>query len=872
MNPDRPRPIVVSLRLYRVLAAAFPAIRVPVEYFAEFRQDIRYGLRTLLASPGFTFVALVSLSLGICIATCTFSELNGFALRSLPGAHDPSQLIALQSPTSYPNYKRFRKQSDLFSSTTAYVAPVPFAVSLGGQTERIWGHLVAPSYFSTFGVHPALGTFFDSNQQQGQAAVIVVSQRFWRDRLGSDPSMIGKTLRVNGRPATVIGVAPSDFLGASPFLFGADLWMPATVGGGIAPELSGNALERRDLTMWFVVGRLRSGVTIAHAETELDTIAHQLEQDSGDADRAQKGRRVQLVEGGKLLPLRKQDLPFFTSFLTIVAALIMLIACANVANMMLARSTGRRKEIAVRLALGASRTRIIRQLLTESLMIALAAGTIGFLASMWLLRLSSQVRMPFPMPVAFDFRPDGRVLLLTLALSFCTGLLFGLAPALQSTRTDVMPALEGANGIFLRTHRRFSPRNVLMVCQMAGSLTLLVILGLLSLGVQTTLGIQTGFNPQDLYLTALDPIRDGYSGERATVFFARLLDRVKALPGISAAALTETVPVSMPGTAVTVSTPSSQQQVTVRAIKHVVGADYFETAGISVLSGRGFRREDVTDHSTRVVVSEALARELWSAGESVGRQIEIGNGEIGPPKILPGSFDFRPTVIGNGVQTFEIAGVAANVAEGLVVQKPKPALYFPITPSSYAQPSLQGVTLMVRAAPGVDALAMVRREVSKIDDGIMPFNARSMNDQIGKFIAPLRLAVWTYGLIGGFGLVLTSVGLAGVTAYTIVQRRREIGIRMALGASSQEVLLLVMREGLTLVTIGAAFGMAGAWAGARMLSAMNSSVGRVTSTSTSDPTVLIGAPVLLALLALIACYLPARKSMLIDPSMALREE
>jgi macrolide transport system ATP-binding/permease protein len=905
------RPVEIGLRVYRTLAGAFPhefqnvyrdellqvtetaiepiwrchgllglarllldmAIRVPAEYMAEFRQDVRYGLRALSASPGFTAVALVSLSLGICIATCAFSQMNGMALRSLPAVQSPSELVALQSPTSYPNYKRFREQGDLFSSSMAYAAPVPFAVSLGGNTERTWGHLVTSSYFSTLGVRPALGSFFHPSQDvQGHAPIIVVSHRFWRDRLGGDPSVIGKTLRINGRPTTVIGVAPDEFLGASPLLFAADLWMPVSVGGGIAPELSDNALERQDVPMFFVVGRVRAGVTIPRAEAELDAVAQQFDRDRIDVDSTRKGRRVLLVEGGKLLPLRKQDLPFFTSFLAIMAAMITLIACANVANMMLARAAGRRREIAVRLALGASRARLIRQLLTESMMLAIAAGVAGFLASTWLMTLGSQVRMPFPMPVAFDFRPDGGVLLLTIAVSLCTGLVFGLAPALQATRTDLGSALKEGGNLFFRAHRRFRLRNVLMVSQVAGSLTLLVVLGLLSLGIQTTLGIQAGFDPRKLYLISVDPIRDGYSGERAAVYFDKLLERVKALPSITAATLTETAPVSMPGSAVTVSTPTGPRRTTIRAMKHVTGKDYFDTTGIPILFGRGFRKQDEAEQSAAVVVSEALARQLWEGGESVGRRIEIGNGEIGAPKVLPGSFDYRPTVPGGGLQSFEVIGVAADVAEGLVVGKPRPALYFPLRPSSYRHPSLQGVTLMVRAKPGVDALAAVRREMSLIDEGITPFNARSMNEQINQFMAPLQMAAWTYGLIGVFGLVLASVGLAGVTAYSVAQRSREIGIRMALGAKSQDVLSLVMKEGFVLVGAGTSIGMMSAWAGARMLSAMNSSVGRVSSTSTSDPTVLIGAPLVLAVLALIACYVPARKSMRIDPAVTLRQE
>lgn len=903
MGNARNQPVTISLRLYRKLAALFPhefqniygeemhemtedaidsiwrrqgmrglarllmdvAMRLPVEHFSELRQDVRYGARSLTASPGFTFVALLSLSLGMCIATCAFSEMNGFALRSLPGVYEPSQLVAIQSPVSFPAFRRFREQTELLSSTAAYVAPVPFALSFNGPSERVWGHLVTPSYFTAFGVRPALGAFFAAEQEKpGQPASIVVSHRFWTDRLGKDSGWIGRTLRVNGQTVTLIGVAPEEFLGASPLLYHADLWMPVSVGGQLAPELAGDALERKDSPMFFVVGRLRPGLPLERAETELDAVAQQIAQDNGDLDRGQKGRRLLLVDAGKLLPLRKQDVPFFTSVLTIVAALIMLIACANVANMMLARATARRREIAVRLALGASRTRIVRQLLTESLLLAMTGGGLGFLGSVWLMRLMSQVPMPFPMPVAFDFHPDRHVMLLTLALSAGTGILFGLAPALQSSRADVLPALKGSEG-WQRNNRRFGARRLLMVSQIAGSLTLLVVLGLLSIGIQSTLGIQTGFNPANLYLMGFDPIRDGYSRERAGAFLERLLERTKTLPGIVSASLTETVPVSMPGGFVSVATAGAAERVAVRAVKHTVGPEYFDTTGIAMLSGRSFRKGEAEG---RVVVSEALARELWGNGDAAARTIDIGSAEINVPKVLPGSFDFRPV----GLRSYSVIGVAANVAEGLVAQKPRPALYFPMTVSSYAQPVLTGVTLVVRAAPGVDALGLVRQESQRIDSGVTPFQGRSMGEQIDQFMGALKMAVWTYGVIGIFGLVLASVGLAGVTAYAVAQRRREIGIRTALGAGKGDVLWLVMREGLVLVAIGTALGMAGAWAGSRMLSAMNASVGRVTSTGTSDPVVLIGAPVLLALLALVACYLPARRSLLLEPSITLREE
>jgi predicted permease len=849
-----------------------PARRV-ANLFADLQQDIRYGFRSLLASPGFTAVALLSLSLGIAIATCAFSEMNGMVLRALPGVQKPAELVGVQSPVSYPSYRRFSAQRDIFSSAMAYAAPVPFAVSIGGSTERTWGHLVSTSYFSTLGVQPALGAFFDpARETAGEAPAVVLGDDFWRNRLGGDPSIVGKTLRINGQPSTVIGVAPAGFFGASPFLFKADLWMPVTVGGEVAPELAGNALERRDISMFFVVGRLKPGVAAASAEAELDAVARQFERDRIDVNSARKDRRVLLVDSGKLLPLRKQDIPFFTSFFTIMAVLIMLLACANVANMMLARAAGRRREIAVRLALGASRARLVRQLLTESTVIAVGAGMIGFLASVWLMSLSAHERMPLPMPVAFDLRPDGRVFLLTLALSLCTGLLFGLAPALQATRTDLAQALKQGGNIFARANRRFSLRNLLIVSQVAGSLTLLVVLGLLSIGIQTTLGIQAGFNSNNLYSVAIDPARDGYSAARATAYFDRVLERVKSLPSIASATLTETVPVSMPGTGVMVSTPAASYKIAVRAVKHVVGKDYFDTTAIPIRAGRGFRKEDEAEQSAAVIITEILARQLWEGGQPVGRAIEIRNGEITPPKILPGSFDHRPTVSGDGVRTLEVVGVAADVAEGLAIGKPQAAIYFPLHPSSYGHPPLQGITLMFRAAPGANALRAVLHEISAIDDRITPFNAHSMKEQIDDFMTPLKVAAWTYALIGIFGLALASVGLAGVTAYSVAQRRREIGIRMALGARPRNVLSLVMNESLLLVAAGTGVGMAGAWAGARLLAAMNAQVGNVTSTSTSDITILFGAPLLLAALALIACYLPARRSVRIDPVVVLRQE
>ena len=906
MNGSSHGPVAASLRLYRMLARAFPyefksaygdemmqvtedaigeiwrrhgrlgllrllldiALRVPAEHLAEVRQDVRYGLRRLARSPGFMAVAGISLSLGIAIATCAYSELNGM-LRDLPGVPHPEELVSIQVPASYPAYQRYSQLGDLFSSTFAYVAPVPFGVSAGGRTERIWGHLVTPSYFSTLGVRPAIGRFFDpADAQPGRAPAVVVGYRFWQEHLGSDPAVIGRSLRINGYPSTIIGVGPPKFLGASPALFAADLWLPVTVDARLAPELAGNALERRDLTMFHVTGRLLPGVTEAAAEAELDAVAQQMQQSYGEAGKEQKERRVLLVGAGKVLPIRKQDLPFFREFLLVMGGMVLLIACANVANMMLARAADRRREIAVRLALGAGRARLIRQLLTESMLIAAGAAVLAFPLCMWCMHLMSQMRMPFPIPMQLDLNPDWRALLFTLALTVITGVAFGLAPALQATRPNLLPALKEGGHIQLRKYRRVSLRNTLVLCQMATSLTLLLLTGYMGLGIQSTLGVQEGFDLRNLYLISVDPVRDGYTAERAADFFEKLLGRVRGLPSIASACLTDTLPVAIDGNA-GVNFTTGQQQVE-WARKHIVGRGYFETAGIRILEGRGFDRADEKDSARAVVVSAQLVRVCFRGQNPLGRHIDLENsGSSGSYGAWPGTFDNRARMIGQTRQEYEIAGVVNDVTEDIVTSKKHPAVYFPLRAADYAQPSLRGVTLMLRAKPGVDALAAVRREIYAMDPHITPFNARSMAAHIAEFMSALKGASWTYGLLGVFGLILAAAGLAGVTAYSVAQRGHEIGIRLALGAQKRDVLALVMKEGAVLVTAGALIGLALAWAGMR---AMGDMFAWVASVKGADPVLLGGAPVLLASLALIACYVPARRSTRIDPVVTLRQE
>ncbi|MGC4055991.1 MAG: ABC transporter permease [Paludibaculum sp.] len=631
---DHQRPVSVTLRLYRALERMFPhefrnvygeellqaaedlvepvwrrhgvtglfrllldlAWRVPVEYASELRYDVRFGIRRLAGSPGFTAVALTSITLGVCIATCAYSEMNGL-LRDLPGVRAPEELVALQAPVSYPAFRQYHELPNLFSESFAYVAPVPFGMQSGERTERIWGHLVTSGYFSTLGVHPWLGRFpGEADVQPGQAPVAVVSYRYWQEHLGSDPTVVGRKLRVNGSPCTIIGVAAREFLGASPTIFPADVWLPVTVDAGVAPEMGQSALERRDLTMFQMVGRLQTGTTEASAQAQLNAAAQQAADSFGDPDRQQKGLRVQLMGGGKILPLRKQDVPFFKEFLLVLGGLLLLIACANVANMMLARAVDRRKEISVRLSLGASRVRLIRQLLTESVLLSMASALPALLLSYWMMHALSQLKMPLPIPVGFDLTPDWRALLFTFAATGAAGVVFGLAPAIQATRSDLVPALKESGRP--RSELRRAPRlkNGLMLLQMAASLTLLLMTGYLGIGIQSTMGVQEGFDPRNLFMVSLDPVRDGYSAERATDLLEKLLERVKAKRGVISASLTDTLPVAVDGNAgvrfLNADSNGDGRRAANWARKHIVGRDYFETVGIRILSGRGFQRQD----------------------------------------------------------------------------------------------------------------------------------------------------------------------------------------------------------------------------------------------------------------------------------------
>jgi len=818
------------------------AWRVPAEYVSEIRQDLIYAFRMLLKSPGLAVAAVLSLGLGIGVPTAGFSEVNAMLLRDMPGAKDPKRLLTTEHSTSYVHFERYRDHRELFSGVAAYVDSVPFKL----EKERVFGHLVSPEYFGVIGVRA----------MRGDTDGIVISERLWRERFHSDPDVVGRSIRLNGHLVTISGVGPKDFLGARPIV-PADVFVPIAMQADLVPELGENALHRSDLKPFSVLMRLEPGVTENSANAAAETVARQLDGEGLDADRNRNGQHARLLPGGGAIPLDRGKLRLVLVFLGALMSLLLGIACTNLATMLLARAAGRRKEIAIRLAVGASRFRLIRQLLTESVLLALAGGAAGFAFAYWLLTLATAMsgKFPTPVPVEIDVRPDGSVLLFTFALAVIAGVGFGLAPALAATRLDVAPALKEGSSAPLRGYRRFGLRNLLMVYQVAGSLMVLIVTGFIVLAFSADMKANAKFDSSNLYLMAVDPVRDGYSPAQTAALFEKLRDRLQGAPAVESAAFSDGPPGNLFGygadVTFTVPAAGSEPAKVKGAQKEIVGANYFATLHVKLAAGREFSARDEEGASSAApqpaILSVVAAEQMFGSANPIGRRIVWEN------------------------QNFDVVGVAPDLIGSAFDVKPDPTVFVPLSKRAYARPPAGGMTLIVRAGAGSDALNQIRHEIAVIDPNLTVFNVRTMAEFLEQSNGPIRFTSFLYGGFGVFGLILASVGLAGVTAYSVAQRRKEIGIRMALGARQGQMLRLVMREGAALVTVGSALGFLGAWAFGKAVAALSPELAE--ALRAKQPMLLmIGAPLFLGALAMLACYFPARKSTAIDPLTALRQE
>jgi macrolide transport system ATP-binding/permease protein len=836
------------------------AMRIPLEYLSEMRRDMRYALRGLIKSPGFALVGITSMGLGMGLTTMVYNEKWQLIFRELPAVANAERLVMPQKPVSYYYIEQYREQKSQFTGVAAFQTGVPFNVTFQGDVnakpERVFGQLVSADYFSVLGVQPQRGRALSAElDRPGDAPVVVISDRFWRNRLNSSSDAVGQTLRLNGQPATIVGITPKNFNGALS-MYPAELFVPITAPAALAPELANGVLHQRNAKEFLAMIRLAPGVTIESAEAALDAITRRLdEQDPSEPLRADKGRRVTLLSAGGMTPIPRNVRPAIGGFFIVLMGLIMTIVCMNLANMLLARGASRRKELAIRLAVGASRFRLVRQMMSEGILLSLLGGVAGFAFAFGLAVLKSKFTPPTAVPEESNFIPDWRAAVFAFALAVVCGIGFSLAPALRATKADLTPALKEGSALQLPGYGRFGLRNLLMVAQVAGSLMLLLITGFLVIGFSKTSGVQTKFDPHTMYLLSIDPVRNGYTPEKAQALFEKLPERLKTAGAARIVALAAQAPFSIEDEDETIQLTAENSRVQISAVEETVGAGYFAALSEPMLAGREFMEFDQRgqadgSRTLPAILNESAARGFFGNGNAIGELVR------------------------DDKQSYEVVGVAHELRNGVGISRS--VIYIPLTRRNFARPPADGMTIMARPdagmGAGTDALSGIRREIAHIDPDLAIFNVRTLSDYLDLKRSSTRFAVSTYGGIGVFGLVLAAIGLAGVTAYTVAQRRKEIGIRMALGARKWQALALVLREGAALVCVGTVLGFLGAMALAKILSAMTNIVVESLKVGTDDPRLLVGAPLLLAALAMLACYLPARRAAKIDPLKALREE
>jgi putative ABC transport system permease protein len=811
-----------------------------------FLQDLRYGLRMIAKAPVFTMVALLALALGICANTTIFSFINGLVLRPLTGVREPERLVAvytsdyssgLYEASSYPDYLDFRDQTDAFEGLSAYAQAV-FNWTGDGDAERLRGAYVSGNYFSVLGVNASLGrTLQPSDDTPSTSQPVVIGNEFWRRRFNSDPNVIGRVVNLNNKPYTIVGIAQSSFRGLrlGPPV---DLWVAMQAH---ARYTSGGRADRGIE----ITGRLKPGVTVEQAQTQLTTIGARLAQaypetNMGTLGRPNEPRPITVVQEARITPEGQERVWRVSLLLFAVVGLVLLIVCANVANLLLARASVRRREIAVRLALGASRARLIRQLLTESVLLSLMGAAIGLVLTQW---TAGALPAFFPERDAagLDLSIDWRVLVFTLAVAGVTGIVFGLAPALQSTRSDLISTLKNETGISNQPLRRFGLRDVLVVSQLAVSLVLLIVAALFVRSLGQAVNFDPGFATQNLITASLATGGAKLSREQGQAFYQQTLERVGSVPGVRGATLSVVVPISGGGQRRNVVFEEYQPQPNedTELNTNVVGPDYFRTMEIPIVQGRDFGPQDRRDTGGVVIVNEELARRYFG-GNALGERLRVDS---------EGPF-------------LEIVGIARTVKYRDLREDVLPFIYIPL-----AQQYQPDMTLLVRTAGDPAALlGTLRSEMLAVNKDVPVFAVRTMTEQIAGQLAVDRMIAVLLSIFGGIALLLAAIGIYGVMAYAVAQRTREIGIRIALGAERSDILTMIVRRGLTLALMGAGIGLAFAFALTRAVKTLLFGI------SATDPLTFGAISILLIAVALLASYFPARRATKVDPLVALRYE
>jgi predicted permease len=815
-------------------------------------KDLRYASRMLLKSPGFTLVAVLALGLGIGANTAIFSVFNGMLWRPLAVAN-PQQLAVLASkargldfpaPLSYPDFQDYRQLKTVFSDLVAF-SPSPVNFGAEGRPERAWVELVSGNYFSMLGLEAARGRTFaaDEGWVPGKDALIVLGYKYWQSRFGGDPAVVGRTVQVNKHPFTIIGVAPERYHGAY-YLLEPDFYIPVTTLGLLDASQAGD-LNKRGATFLHVLGRLRPGVTSAEAMAAAEPTNRRLSQEFPDIH-----KDMSLLVMPELSARPEPGLGGFVSTAMVVfmalVGLVLLIACANVANLILARANGRRKEIATRTALGASRWRMMKQLFTESILLALCGGIVGLVFARWAAMALMAIHIPTELPLRlFDLRVDWRIFAFSFIAALVTGVAAGMIPALQASRTDLADVLKagGRSGGASAGHHRF--RNALVVAQVAVSLLLLACAGFFIRSFQNSARVDMGFRLDHMLMMSIDLGLQGYSEDRGQQFYKQVSERVKALSGVRGACFASYIPMGYDASLVNIF-PEGQaiddKSKTETAFDDKVLPGYFRTVGVPLIEGREFTEGDTVSAPKVAVVNDTFAKKIWPGQDPIGKT-------------------FRTEKDGPAIQ---VVGLTHTGKYLFLYESPQLYVYFPM-----AQRYASSGTLMVYSEDDPQRLVgAVREQIQQLDSGLPVFDVNTMEAHVkyGKPLLPARLGAMLVGAFGVLGLVLASVGVYGVVSYSVSQRTQEIGIRTALGAQRWNVLVMVLKQGMTMALIGTGVGIVLAFLLFRGLHSVLYGV------ESMDVATLGSVSALLLVVAFAASYVPAQRATQLDPVVALREE
>ncbi len=785
-------------------------------------------------------MAVISLALAIGANTTIFTVVNAALLRPLP-VEQPEELTRLfttytggprYGAVSYPDYLDYRDNNEVFSGLLAQRGVV-MSLLENGQAEMVNGVIASGNYFAVLGINPARGRTFlpEEDKTPGSHPVAVVSHNFWVRRFGSDPALPGKTLTLNGQPFTVVGITPPGFTGTELGVV-PDVWVPTMMQAAVRP--GAGVLEDRGANWLNLMGRLKPGVELAQAKAAMDTRARQLAQ---EYPKTNKGRTLTVYPGGAGHPeMQKTSVPLAGALLIIVG-LVLVIACANLANLLLARANARRREVGIRLALGAGRGRLIRQLLTESLLLSLAGGALGLLLAYWASGAILQFMPQGLFAFALDLSLDRRVLGFTLLVSVVAGIAFGLAPAIQTTKTNLVDLLKkneskgGGGGSRLR--------GILVTSQVALSLLLLISAGLFLRSLYNAQTIDPGFDVDNVLVMSLITDAHAYTETTGQGFYRQLEERVGALPGVESASLAEKLFGDDQQLGVSVEGYTPPPDVSMLMDYNVVGPKYFETMGVKLVQGRDFTPQDKADAPGITIINETMAKRFWRNENPVGKRIGI-----------PGADNLF----------LEIVGVAKDAKYYNLQEKPMAFMYLPLSQNYESK-----VTLHVRTkGDPKNMIAAVRREVEAIDKVIPVYGTTTMADYLGQSLWAARIAGTLFTIFGVLALLLALIGIYGVVAYNVSQRTSEIAIRMALGARQTDVITLVLRHALKLTLIGVVVGLVIAFVLTRFASSM------LYGLSATDPLTFIAIPLLLLFVVLVASFIPARTASKIEPAIALK--